>query len=761
MLLPSVAQRLPDPDSLVRVLSRASADGDKLRTLLVAAEAIEHYRPEQARNYAIEAIALAQKLARPVLVAQAKELVGGASTVIGDTTRGMMELEAALTMRKAQGDEQATAHCWWRLGYAFRKCRRMQQAANAFMQCIAIGRKLKAAEACAEGLYALSDLRQDEGTLEEMMNLALEADSVYRPKVPTLTRARALSYLGNAYLSRGELDSAFAVHQRAKAMCQAIGSTYWAAWNDQQIGYVYSDRGDYAKAGEHGQMAINALEKLGAVRDMPQLLYFLGYTYWQVLPDSVVHGFYARALHLADSLGMLRQRTLINLNIGKLFIGCDSASCKSIGIPFTARFDSAQTRLQQALGVAEQMKHPAMIGMALNTMGMLENYRGDFNAALGYHTRYLELQETLGDQNAIARGLMAIGNDHMQLGAYARAIPSLEKALSVCVANGLTEIKLYVLRDLYDAYKRSGSTAKALMYLEQWKALNDSISNDGLAAKLTEQKLTYDFEKRQFTDSLAHAQALVLEKQASAATLERQRSRTRFFVIGGLVLVAGLTGAFVLDRRRRKERFQRKALQLEMQTLRSQMDPHFLFNALASINGFIGREDVQVTKDFVARFAKLTRMVLENSRHTEVPLEKDLQALELYLQLEQTRSGNKFDYRIEVDAALDKQDVRLPPLVLQPFVENAIWHGVANLEGRGTIVVRISEKSEELLLDVEDDGVGIQQDKSPVAQDGKTSLGTSITRSRLDLIEKLKGRPAGYHYLERTQGTHVRITLPI
>lgn len=761
LLQMALAQRLPDTDSLVHLLGGSSARSDRLHVLLAAAESLEQARPETARNYAVEGVKIARDLKDPAFVAQAAEIVGGACTVIGDTAVAIHVLQKALALRMILSDSDATAHCWYRLGYAYRRARRMEEAGVAFRQCITLGQRLGSERACAEGLYALSDLRQEEGALDEMMALALRADSAYPLKAPSLVRARVLGNLGNAYLNRGQLDSALAVHQRAKTMCQAIGTAYWTAWNDQQLGHVYSDRGDYAKAGEHGQLALKAMEALGAVRDQPQLLYSIGYTFWQVLPDSVVHGYYARALHLADSLGMLRQRTMININIGKLFIGCDSMSCKSIGLPFAERYDSAETQFQQAMGVAEQMKNKALIGLALNAMGMLDNYRGNFSAALGYHERYLALQEGIGDQNAIARGLMAIGNDHMQLGAFARAIPSLERALAVCTANGLNEIKVYVLRDLYDAHKRSGSTARALTYLERWKALNDSISNSGLAAKLTEQKLSYEFDKKQLADSLAHAQSLALEKQVNQEAIERQSTRTRYFAIGGVLLLIGSAAAFALDRRRRKERYQRKALQLEMQTLRAQMDPHFLFNALASINGFIGREDIQVTKDFVARFAKLTRMVLENSRHTEVPLAKDLEALELYLQLEQVRSGSKFDYRIEVDPSLDKQLVRLPPLVLQPFVENAIWHGVAKLAGRGTIIVRIREQGEELLLDVEDDGVGPSADKSPNPLGEKTSLGTSITRSRLDLVEKLKGRPAGYRFLERSKGTHVRITLPI
>jgi LytS/YehU family sensor histidine kinase len=223
------------------------------------------------------------------------------------------------------------------------------------------------------------------------------------------------------------------------------------------------------------------------------------------------------------------------------------------------------------------------------------------------------------------------------------------------------------------------------------------------------------------------------------------------------------------EMQRRTEHFEKEAARLEIQALRSQMNPHFIFNALNSIQAFVERNDADKAGVFLGRFARLMRLVLENSRHAEVPLRSDLEALELYLSLEQARTGDRFDYGIHVDPALDQDLVLVPPLVAQPFVENAIWHGMAGRADRGRITLHVSNFGDDLQIIVEDDGQGraaAGERRRTTGMDDpalvkKTSLGTVITRARLDLVGRQKGRPAGFTYIDMPQGTRVVLTLPM
>src|SRR5690606_36181723 len=132
---------------------------------------------------------------------------------------------------------------------------------------------------------------------------------------------------------------------------------------------------------------------------------------------------------------------------------------------------------------------------------------------------------------------------------------------------------------------------------------------------------------------------------------------------------------------------------------------------------------------YLTKFARLMRLVLENSRQAEVPLKDDLEAFDLYLQLERIRSGEKFDHEIKVDTGIDQEFVMVPPLVVQPFVENAIWHGMAGKEGKGHITLSVSIRGDDLVMAIEDDGVGRNAVKKTEAiLMKKTSLATTITQ---------------------------------
>ena len=239
----------------------------------------------------------------------------------------------------------------------------------------------------------------------------------------------------------------------------------------------------------------------------------------------------------------------------------------------------------------------------------------------------------------------------------------------------------------------------------------------------------------------------------------------KWFLGGVAVLVVFAGGLFALvDRKRRRERHERNAARLQTQILRTQMNPHFIFNALNSINDYVQSSEKELASGFLAKFARLMRLVLENSRHAEVPLVQDLEALRLYMDLERARMNEKFDYTIVVDPAIDQESTMVPPLVLQPFVENAIWHGLSRKEGKGHIELTVRRTDERLVMTVEDDGVGRSASVGTLPVDGSPptgSLGTSITRDRLAMLGQQHGLPSGFQFTDLAQGTRVEVVMPL
>lgn len=188
---------------------------------------------------------------------------------------------------------------------------------------------------------------------------------------------------------------------------------------------------------------------------------------------------------------------------------------------------------------------------------------------------------------------------------------------------------------------------------------------------------------------------------------------------------------------------QQKMAEAEMLALRAQMNPHFIFNSLNSINRYIVKSDQVTASLYLTRFAKLIRMILDNSNNKSITLSSELEALSLYMEMESIRFEKKFSYHISVESEINTETTYVPPLIIQPYVENAIWHGLLHKETEGNLTIRITRKSPEMLqCTIEDDGIGREKAKELRSKSGsgRKSLGMKLTESRLDLLSvELKG----------------------
>lgn len=224
---------------------------------------------------------------------------------------------------------------------------------------------------------------------------------------------------------------------------------------------------------------------------------------------------------------------------------------------------------------------------------------------------------------------------------------------------------------------------------------------------------------------------------------------------------------------RRKEKFRadfaKRLAEAEMKSLRAQMNPHFIFNSLNSINTFILKNETDVASEYLTKFSRLIRAVLNNSKNKLVSLEDELDALRIYLELEQIRFNNKFTFSIIIDQYLDTNRVFVPPLLLQPYVENAVWHGLMYKDSHGSISISAHKQDGEILFAIQDDGIGREKAaeyKSAYELKGK-SLGMKITADRIETINQMYKSKAEiniidlYDTRQQAAGTRVTIKLPI
>jgi sensor histidine kinase YesM len=192
------------------------------------------------------------------------------------------------------------------------------------------------------------------------------------------------------------------------------------------------------------------------------------------------------------------------------------------------------------------------------------------------------------------------------------------------------------------------------------------------------------------------------------------------------------------DMRQKTAELQQQTLELEMQALRAQMNPHFIFNSLNAINKFILQNDKLQASEYLTKFSRLVRLILENSKETSISLESELESLNLYLELESLRFKDRFRYKISVDEGLLESEVQVPPLIIQPFAENAIWHGLMHKPETGQLDIEISSEKDQLYIRITDDGIGRQQSKLLESKSVvlHKSMGQQITLDRIALLGK-------------------------
>ncbi len=228
--------------------------------------------------------------------------------------------------------------------------------------------------------------------------------------------------------------------------------------------------------------------------------------------------------------------------------------------------------------------------------------------------------------------------------------------------------------------------------------------------------------------------------------IERKFTETFGFPLLVIAALAGLMYLLFWYRYRRAmheseiaDQYQRQIVELKLNALQVQMNPHFIFNSINSINYYIIKNDRDKASSYLGKFSRLIRMILENSKVEFISLEQELEAIALYLEIEQMRFEGRFEFEMVIDEQVRLASIQIPPLIIQPYVENAIWHGLMHKEGKGHLAIYIDDNDGIVTCTIEDDGIGreVAAKLSRGKEKKKKSLGTKITKDRLDYIQQM------------------------
>lgn len=489
------------------------------------------------------------------------------------------------------------------------------------------------------------------------------------------------------------------------------------------IADVYGDQGNYEKAFEKAREGLRLNDSLKNKYNVVLSLAQLGTLYKSIGDYTSAMDYYRKGYNLFPDKESWSYRHLSHLT-GDLF--CE-----------LQQFDSAQYYYRQSFSGDIKNKSARM------RLGNFFLQQKKYDSALYYFSGLYSELKGGGEGNIYFNIMLGMGKLYLQTGELSKATFFADKTLDLAqIGNSKLVVRdaCRLLSQIYDTLKQPGP---AFRYYKQYVAMKDSVITDQFKGKLYAFKQVAEDEKK-----LAQIELLQKEKLISEQKLKGNNLLRNILLIGIISLaIIGfiIFRNIILKRKNEKlesERIQtvlqKRASDLEMQALRAQMNPHFIFNCLSSINRFILKNEPDKASDYLTSFSRLIRLVLINSQKSLIVLEDEVEMLRLYIEMEQLRFKNSFDYSITYSNNIEQANVLIPPLLLQPFCENAIWHGLMHKEGRGHLSITFAVQQNSLRCVITDDGIGRAKagelkNQSP---EKLKSLGLKLTAERLALFNE-------------------------
>ncbi|MEC3905777.1 histidine kinase [Tamlana sp. 2201CG12-4] len=351
----------------------------------------------------------------------------------------------------------------------------------------------------------------------------------------------------------------------------------------------------------------------------------------------------------------------------------------------------------------------------------------------------LEQDSILNNESALTpqKQNYKIGRAYASQSDYGNAIPYLQKSIEEADRKEDLVVQKDATRKLSEVYRDAGQFNKALVAYQDYVELVDKLyalkeQEISQAARFSKDLVS----KQNRISSLEGDRALSESKYQLTVEQSKRQKLIIYSLIGGLLLL--LVTAVLMFKYIKQQRLANNLLALK--SLRSQMNPHFIFNALNSVNSFIASNDERTANKYLTDFSLLMRAVLENSEADFIPLEKEIELLQLYTKLEHFRFKDKFDYTINVDENITVQDFVIPPMLLQPYIENAVWHGLRYKKTKGQLDIMIAQtKPDTISITITDDGIGREKSKAlkTTNQKKQNSKGMGNIKKRVFILNDM------------------------
>lgn len=576
-----------------------------------------------------------------------------------------------------------------------------------------------------------------------------------------------------------DADSAEVYALRAMKESEAVGYGVGTERALFCMGHVFGLRNDYAQSNAYYEQALVYMDEYDGKKGVAAVYNNIGKNYLQANEYEKALDYFLRSLTLEEEMEptprlystynniavvqyMLEQYDKARANRLKAYYGHLAFGDKLTAVHtlinlvvdyrHTNQLDSAYFFARKGMELSEEIGMQEGIVRAGNQLAQVSRQRGQYEEAIRYATQSIQEADTLYHLSPLVAANRCLSVVYDSLGQFSTALIYANVALKWAQRLNTALELIEVYEQMSHVHQRMGNYQAALQFKDAYYVLRDSVFSVEKEGKIRELQARYDQEKNKL--AIASQAAELREKNFYLVALS----------VGALLLAV----IFFLYNRQQILREKEQTLEARQRLLRSQINPHFLFNALASIQQVIyEKEDRTYAAMYLTKFAKLMRLILENSREAYIPLEQELETLRNYLELQKMRFQDVFDFEIYIDPDIDPEEVMIPPMFAQPFIENSLEHGILHKNERGFIRLAFAKKGDLLEFEVEDNGIGREQSAFYRKSKEHRSLATEITRDRLSLLGKAVKKQIDLRITDKLDdqqqvtGTRVTFSLPL
>jgi tetratricopeptide (TPR) repeat protein len=514
--------------------------------------------------------------------------------------------------------------------------------------------------------------------------------------------------LGNINYYMGRIDKAIAYFRQAGDIYRATGNFRESLQEPYAISFTYLMHNQLDSALYYSKIYVSECRKLDDRRLEAQGLNVMGWI-CSAMKNPILRQKADSCNYKSLEIGKaLNDQTIIAINFLNMGNNLDKGDF---------HFQGALVDFQQAREYyLEAMRSAKKAGLYL-LQGAISNYLAGIEIE---EKKFEDARRSLQMAGKYLDTLFHFPVKHISIGPY----PMFGKMVDFILAQQ-QRICMYDL--CFKLAMAEGETSMAIDFLRLYYQHSDSLYSQQ--------------QSRQFELLMTEAEAEKTDQKIRSLAQENELNQLRAvrarFISAGIAAMVVIISLFVLLFFQRKRlKAEQKSISMEQRLLRAQMNPHFLFNSLASIQNYIINEESDKASIYLSRFSQLVRNILDNSVEEYVPLEKEVETIQNYLELQKVRYAGKFDYTIDID--IDADIAMIPPMLAQPFIENAIEHGIRHKAGPGQIDIRFQLEGGFIRFEVEDDGVGRERAREIEATQGRKhrSMATSITVDRLEAINR-------------------------